>query len=58
MMRFVHLIVLVAVVAPPLWGQVAHGNAAEVEQAHAILATTAPERLDVHGPTGADHDAH
>lgn len=37
---------------------IAHGSAAEVEQARAVLATTAPERLDVHGPAGADHDAH
>jgi hypothetical protein len=32
---------------------IAHGTAAEVEQARAILATTAPERLDVHGPAGS-----
>jgi hypothetical protein len=37
---------------------IAHGSAAEMEQARAILATTAPERLDVHGPVGPDHDAH
>jgi hypothetical protein len=37
---------------------IAHGSAAEVEQARAILATTAPERLDVHGPVGRDDDAH
>jgi hypothetical protein len=36
---------------------IAHGSAAEVEQARAILATTAPDRLDVHGPAVPGHDA-
>jgi hypothetical protein len=35
---------------------IAHGTAAEVQQAREILATTSPERLDVHGPAGADHE--
>lgn len=29
---------------------IAHGTAAEVMQARAMLATTSPERLDMHGP--------
>lgn len=37
---------------------IAHGSAAEVEQARAILTTTSPERLDVHGPASVQHDAH
>jgi heat induced stress protein YflT len=36
---------------------IAHGTTPEVEQARAILATTAPERLDVHRPAGSEHDA-
>jgi hypothetical protein len=37
---------------------IAHGTAPEVQQAREILTTTSPERLDVHGPAGADDDAH
>jgi hypothetical protein len=37
---------------------IAHGDADEVARARAILASTAPERLDVHGPADAGHHAH
>jgi hypothetical protein len=36
---------------------IAHGSAAQMELARVILATTAPERLDVHGPATPGHDA-
>jgi hypothetical protein len=34
----------------------AHGSKLEVERAREILATTVPERLDVHQQAGPDHD--
>jgi hypothetical protein len=36
---------------------VAHGTQSEVERAREILATTAPERLDLHRATSSDRDA-
>jgi hypothetical protein len=36
---------------------IAHGTVTEVQQAREILATTSPERLDVHGAAEAGRDA-
>jgi hypothetical protein len=36
---------------------IAHGTATEVQEAREILAGTSPERLDVHGPAEAGHEA-
>jgi hypothetical protein len=37
---------------------IAHGSESEVERAREILATTGPDRLDVHGPARLEHASY